>query len=136
MKKIFSLVLLALVFVMANSLKSLAQSAPSQKKIHGTWTLDNVALTSLADTDVDSLFSSAPPKAFIGSTWEFDADGNGSYTLANGTVQYIKWSVNSGDALGPIIQFKKINKGQSPDEVRMGYQLTVSGKVDQKMTLK
>jgi len=109
---------------------------PDRGLFVGTWTVTSVTYTNLIEGAVTSAFDAAPPKDFIGSKWELTNSGNGSYTLANGAKQDIYWSVNSGDALGAIFQFKKINAGQSAKDVTTGYQLVVSNNLGTTMILK
>jgi hypothetical protein len=141
MKKLFQTLFTALVLVFIFSgcgpMKTVSSPAgPPRSQFNGTWILNTVTFSGLADDAVPNIFDQAPPKDFTGSTWQFADDGTGSYTLANGTVQNISWSVNSGDALGAMLQFKKINKGQNPDEVSIGYQLVISNNTEAAMTLK
>jgi len=111
-------------------------ASPSRSSFVGTWTLNNVSYTNLVEGAVQTVFDQAPPKDFIGSTWELTNSGNGSYTLANGAKQDIFWSVNAGDALGPIFQFKKLNQGQAAKNVTTGYQMVISNNTGTSMTLK
>jgi hypothetical protein len=111
-------------------------SGPARSLFEGTWTLNTVTYTGLADDAVQTAFDQAPPKDFTGSTWQLGKDGNGSYTLANGTVQNISWSVNGGDALGALFHFKKVNPGEKPENVSTVYQMTISNNTATSMTLK
>jgi hypothetical protein len=114
MKKVFQILFVALIsafiFSSCATMKGpMAPAGPAKAAFVGTWTLSNVTYSNLAEADVATVFDQAPPKDFINSTWDLAEKGNGSYTLASGTVQNIFWSVNSGDALGAIFQFKKVN---------------------------
>jgi len=142
MKRILQTILpvTAIIFLFSSCYPPMrtAQSVagPPRDGFTGTWTLTAVTYTNLADDAVPTAFDQAPPKDFTGSTWQLNKDGSGSFTLANGTIQNIYWSVNGGDALGAMFTFKKINKGQNPDEVPSGYQLVISNNSSISMTLK
>ena len=141
MKKLFQTILPALlvlfIFSGCDVMKQpTGPAGPAHALFEGTWTLTNVAYTGLADNAVASAFDQAPPKDFTNSTWQLNKDETGNYTLANGTMQNIYWSVNGGDALGALFHFKKINKGQNPDDVSTGYQMVISENTGAAMTLK
>ena len=140
MKKIFQILFVSLIstfiFSCAGMKGAVTPSGPSRSAFVGTWTLTNVSYSGLVEGSVQTVFDQAPPQDFVNSTWELTNSGNGSYTLTNGTAQNIYWSVNSGDALGAIFQFKKINQGESPKNVTKGYQLVISNNDATSMTLK
>ncbi|HEY0245004.1 MAG TPA: hypothetical protein VGC01_05535 [Mucilaginibacter sp.] len=140
MKKVFQILFVALIstfiFSCAGMKGAVAPAGPPRSAFTGTWTLTNVSYSGLVEGSVQTVFDQAPPQDFVNSTWELTNSGNGTYTLANGTAQNIYWSVNSGDALGAIFQFKKINQGESPKNVTKGYQLVISNNDATSMTLK
>ena len=136
-KALLSLVIIALVVSSCGSMRPAAGPAgPDRSSFVGTWTLNNVSYVNLVEGAVQTVFDQAPPKDFIGSTWELTNSGNGSYALTNGTTQNIFWSVNGGDALGPIFQFKKVNQGQAARNVTAGYQMVITSNTGTSMTLK
>src|SRR5471030_387288 len=107
MKKLFQTLIPALltlfIFVGCDVMKQpTGPAGPAHALFEGTWTLTAVTYSGLADDAVQTAFDQAPPKDFINSTWQLNKDETGSYTLANGTVQNIYWSVNGGDALGAL----------------------------------
>lgn len=141
MKRVFQILFTGLVLSFIFSACSTTRpaagpAAPDRAAFVGTWTLSNIDYSGITEGAVQTVFDQAPPHDFVGSTWDLTNSGNGSYTLANGTAQNIYWSVNGGDALGPIFQFKKINKGESASKVPTGYQLIISNNSGTSMTLK
>jgi hypothetical protein len=129
MKRLFQILfpVLSLILIFSSCGPTMRFPAgPSRELFTGTWTLTDVTYSGLVEGAVQTAFDQAPPKDFIGSTWQLTNSGNGSYSLANGTTQNIYWSVNSGDALGAIFQFKKINAVESAATITTGYQLVIS----------
>ena len=141
MKRVIPVLFAVIVIVVAFSgcagmRGAVAPAGPPRNLFVGKWTISDISYVNLVEGAVQTVFDQAPPKDFLGSTWDLTNSGNGSYTLANGTSQNIYWSVNSGDALGAIFQFKKINQGQSPADVKIGYQLVISKNMGTDMILK
>lgn len=139
MKRIFQTLILGLaltfIFLGCGPVKTLPVG-PSRDLFAGTWTLNTVTYSGLAEGSVPTVFDQAPPADFANSTWQLNANGDGSYTLAKGTKQNISWSVNSGDALGAMLVFKKVNSGQSQNNATAVYQLTIANNTGTSMTLK
>src|ERR1700744_2621108 len=101
-------------------------AGPPRAQFAGNWTLTGVNFTGVKEEDVPRAFDAAAPKDFTNSTWALNNDGDGSYTLANGTKQNIYWAVNSGDALGAMFAFTKVADGQKPDSASVSYQMVIS----------
>jgi hypothetical protein len=132
---LFGVLMLTLVFSGCGPVKKLPVG-PSRDLFTGTWTLNAVTFSGLAEGSVPTVFDQAPPADFVNSTWQLNATGDGSYTLTNGTKQNISWSVNSGDALGAMLVFKKVNSGDSSKKTSPVYQLTIANNSGTSMTLK
>jgi hypothetical protein len=134
---LFAALFLIVVFSGCMAMRPITGPAgPPQADFIGTWALNTVTFSRIVESDVKTAFDQAPPKDFIGSTWELTNNGTGKYTLANGTSQNISWAVNGGDALGAIFLFKKVNSGQSPENVALSYQLVISNNSQTTITLK
>lgn len=138
MKLAFALSVFAIVLSACSSTKNAANGTVnvSRGKFTGTWTVTNVTYENIVENAVQSVFDQAPPAAFVGSTWQLTNSGNGAYTLTNGTMQTIYWSVNNTDPSGQIFQFKKIFQGDKAKNVTQGYQLYVAANDGSTMVLK
>lgn len=141
MKNLFLLLLLGIAFIIA------ASSCSSSHKIqgvnvNGNWTLKSVnveGITTTPNTRI-TLFDDVSVNCFQGSAWSLPANGNGSYSIANGADcsagdRSIVWSttkVNNAD----YIQFKRIAGGDKAKNVDAGYRMEVNTVTDSTMTLR
>ncbi len=138
MKKIFQLAftVLAVAFILQACSTTKSVVGSNNGPLRGTWTLTSVNYEGLVPGAVQNVFGQAPPAAFVNSTWELPNNGNGRYTLSNGTSQTIFWSYNNADKTNPVFQFKKIYEGEKAKDIAEGYQLNVAQVDDTSMTLK
>jgi len=110
-------------------------AGPPRAQFAGNWTLTGVTFTGVKEEEAKS-FDGGTPKDLVNSTWALNNDGDGSYTLANGTKQSIYWAVNGGDALGPMFTFTKVADGQKPSATQTGYQFVISSTTPTGLVLK
>ncbi|PJJ79728.1 hypothetical protein [Mucilaginibacter auburnensis] len=138
MKRIFQLTftVLAVAIILQACSTTKSVVGTNNGPLRGTWTLTNVSYEGLVPGAVQNVFDQASPASFVNSTWELPNNGNGKYTLSNGTSQSIFWSYNNADKANPIFQFKKIYEGEKANKIAEGYQLNVAQVDDTSMTLK
>jgi hypothetical protein len=72
---------------------------------------------------ITDVFDEASATDFQGSTWNLIKNGNGSFTLNNGTKENIYWGVD-GKGDNAQFTFKKLN-GMKPRNVESGYKLNL-----------
>lgn len=138
MKRIFQLTftVLAVAIILQACSTTKSVVGTNNGPLRGTWTLTNVSYEGLVPGAVQNVFDQASPTSFVNSTWELPNNGNGKYTLSNGTSQSIFWSYNNADKANPIFQFKKIYEGEKAKNIAEGYQLNVAQVDGTSMTLK
>lgn len=113
--------IVALLFFSCSSSKNATNLEPTRSHLAGNWAITNIDVDFPENFKVSSVFDEAPYKDFEGSTWNLIRNGNGSFTLSNGTKENIYWSVyGKGD--NAELQFKKLN-GMKPRNVETGYRL-------------
>jgi hypothetical protein len=110
-------------FSNCSSTKNATNLTPTNTHLAGKWTVSDIAVNVPAGFQVTNVFDEAPYTDFKGSTWDLIRNGNGSFTLANGTKENIYWSIfGKGD--NAQLQFKKLN-GQKARNVEEGYRLSL-----------
>lgn len=126
MKKAFSILFFIAAttfFISCSSSKNATNLAPTTSHLAGKWTISDIAVNVPSGFQVTNVFDEAPYTDFKGSTWELIRNGNGSFTLTNGTKENIYWSIyGKGD--NAQFQFKKLN-GQKARNVEEGYRLAL-----------
>ncbi|WP_026897362.1 lipocalin family protein [Daejeonella oryzae] len=139
MKKIvYSIAILFTAFTVLTSCSStkVAESNTfSRGKISGTWTLNSINYEGIVENAVQTVFDQGPVAEFQGSTWQLSNNGQGSYSLANGSVQPIYWSYIN-DGMTPTFQFKKLADGVKAKDVAAGYKMVVASADGSNLTLK
>jgi len=121
-KNIYSLFLIfATLFFSCSSSKNASNLKPTRNHLAGNWAITNINVDFPGNFKVSQIFDEAPYQDFEGSSWNLIRNGNGSFTLSNGTKENIYWSIygNGDDAQ---LQFKKLN-GMKPRNVETGYRL-------------
>lgn len=115
--------LFAAIFFMVScsSSKNSTDLKASTGNLAGTWVISDIAIDVPSGFKVTDVFDQAPYQDFKGSTWQLIRNGNGSFTMPNGTKEEIYWSINKkGDT--PQFQFKKL-LGEKARKVTEGYLL-------------
>ncbi len=109
--------------ISCSSSKNATNLSATNAHLAGTWTISNIAVDVPSGFQVTNVFDQAPYSDFQGSTWNLIKNGNGSFTLTNGTKENIYWSIfGKGD--NAQFQFKKLN-GQKARNVEEGYRLAL-----------
>jgi hypothetical protein len=109
--------------ISCSSSKNATNLTPTNNHLAGKWTISNIAVDVPSGFQVTNVFDEAPYTDFQGSTWDLIRNGNGSFTLTNGTKENIYWSIfGKGD--NAQFQFKKLN-GQKARNVEEGYRLAL-----------
>lgn len=103
------------------SSKNATNLKPTVANLAGEWTISNIVVDLPAGFQITNVFDEAPYTDFQGSKWNLIRNGNGSFTLANGTKQNIYWSIY-GKGNDAQFQFKKLN-GEKAKNVEEGYRL-------------
>jgi len=110
-------------FISCSSSKTATNLTPTARDLAGKWTISDIAVNVPSGFQVTNVFDEAPYADFKGSTWDLIRNGNGSFTLGNGTKENIYWSIyGKGD--NAQFQFKKLN-GQKARNVEEGYRLAL-----------
>jgi hypothetical protein len=110
-------------FSNCSSTKNATNLTPTNSHLAGKWTISNIAVNVPSGFQVTNVFDEAPYTDFQGSSWDLISNGNGSFTLTNGTKENIYWSIfGKGD--NAQFQFKKLN-GQKARNVEEGYRLAL-----------
>jgi len=126
MKKILLIIIIfaTTTFVIScSSSKNATNLTPTNSHLAGKWTISNIAVDVPSGFKVTNVFDEAPYADFKGSTWDLIRNGNGSFTLTNGTKENIYWSIN-GKGNNAQFQFKKLN-GEKARNVTEGYRLAL-----------
>src|SRR6185312_15902308 len=126
MKKVLLIIIVfaASTFVIrCSSSKNATNLTPSNGHLAGKWTISNIAVDVPSGFQVTNVFDEAPYADFKGSTWNLIKNGNGSFTLTNGTKENIYWSI-FGKGNNAQFQFKKLN-GEKARNVTEGYRLAL-----------
>jgi hypothetical protein len=123
MKKNIPIILfvLAAIFSSCTTPKNASDLKPTRSHLAGTWTISDIAVNMPDGYKVTNAFDEAPYTDFKGSTWNLIRNGNGSFTLNNGTKENIYWGIY-GSGINAQFQFKKLN-GKKPKNVETGYRL-------------
>ena len=124
MKKYIPVILFVLVTTFlfsCSTSKNATNLKPTRSHLAGTWTISDISVDVPAGFKVTNAFDEAPYTDFKGSTWELIRNGNGSFTLGNGTKENIYWGIY-GSADNAQFEFKKLN-GMKPKNVESGYRL-------------
>ena len=103
------------------SSKNATNLKPTRNHLAGTWTISNIDVKMPAAYKVSTVFDEAPFNDFKESTWNLIKNGNGSFTLTNGTKENIYWGVE-GKGDNAQFVFKKLN-GMKPRNVEGGFKL-------------
>jgi len=103
------------------SSKNATNLKPTAANLAGEWTISNIVVDLPAGFQITNVFDEGPYTDFQGSKWNLIRNGNGSFTLANGTKQNIYWSIY-GKGNDAQFQFKKLN-GEKAKNVEEGYRL-------------
>jgi hypothetical protein len=126
MKKLMNFLFVALaMFFLANcsSSKNASDLKASTGNISGLWTVSNISVDLPSGFKVSDVFDEAPYQEFMNSQWDLKRNGNGSYSLSNGTKRDIYWSLY-GKGENAQFQFKKLN-GEKARNVEEGYRLMI-----------
>lgn len=112
--------------------------AAKRGDVSGNWVLTTISFENIPEIAVKSFLGENSYKCFIGSTWNLTNSGNGSYDLPMSTnceakTQPIFWSVSTADE---TFQFKKVNEGEKPKNIRDGYRLMLSSASSSNMVIK
>ncbi|HEU5366517.1 MAG TPA: hypothetical protein VFU62_13350 [Hanamia sp.] len=110
-------------FSNCTSTKNATNLTPTSSHLAGKWTISDITVNVPAGFQVTNVFDEAPYTDFKGSTWDLIRNGNGSFTLTNGTKENIYWSIY-GKGNNAQFQFKKLN-GQKARNVEDGYRLAL-----------
>lgn len=109
--------------ISCSSSKNATNLTPINSRLAGKWAISNILVNVPAGFQITNVFDEAPYPDFKGSTWNLIRNGNGSFTLTNGTKENIYWSIyGKGDHAQ--FQFKKLN-GQKARNVEEGYRLAL-----------
>jgi|SRR5690348_3561769 len=103
------------------SSKNATNLKPTRNHLAGTWTISNIDVKMPSGYKVSTVFDEAPYADFNKSTWNLVRNGNGSFTLSNGTKENIYWGVE-GKGDNAQFVFKKLN-GMKPRNVEGGFKL-------------
>lgn len=124
MKKVIpplAVILLSIFIFSCSSSKNSTNLKATNSNLAGNWTISDIAVNLPSNFKVTNVFDEAPYTDFQGSTWNLIRNGNGSFTLKNGTKENIYWSIfGKGD--NAQFQFKKLN-GEKARNVEEGYRL-------------
>lgn len=126
MKKLINLLLVAsAVFLLTNcsSSKNATDLKASTGNLAGLWTVSNISVDLPSGFKVSDVFDEAPYQDFMNSKWDLKKNGNGTYSLSNGTKRNIYWSIY-GKGANAQFQFKKLN-GEKARNVEEGYRLMI-----------
>jgi len=108
-------------FISCTSSKNATNLKPTAANLSGNWTITNIAVDVPAGFQISNVFDEALYSDFQGSKWNLIRNGNGSFTLTNGTKEDIYWSIY-GKGNDAQFQFKKLN-GMKAKKVENGYRL-------------
>lgn len=124
MKKKFSLIVATffsfLLFSCSTS-KNATNLKPNRNHLSGTWTISDINVNAPSGYKITTVFDEAPYNDFKGSSWNLIKNGNGSFSLNNGSRENIYWGVD-GKGNNAQFSFKKLN-GMKPGNVKSGYKL-------------
>ena len=115
------LLLTASIITSCSTSKNGTNLKATNSNLSGKWTISNITVKLPAGFKVTNVFDEAPYTDFQGSTWDLVRNGNGSFTLQNGTKENIYWSI-FGKGNDAQFQFKKLN-GEKARNVEEGYRL-------------
>lgn len=96
------------------------------------WTISDISVDMPAGFKVTNVFDEAPYSDFKGSTWDLERNGNGSFSLNNGSKRNIYWGIY-GSADNAQFEFKKLN-GLKPKDVESGYRMKLGSISDSSFT--
>lgn len=129
---VISFVFIATFLFGCSTSKNATSLKPTRSHLSGTWTISDIAVDLPDGYKVTNAFDEGPYSDFKGSTWDLIRNGNGSFTLSNGTKENIYWGIyGSGD--NSQFEFKKLN-GMKPKNVESGYRLKLGQISDSSFT--
>ena|SRR5690242_349127 len=121
------LIIISIIFTVVllgcSSSKNATNLKPNRSHLSGTWTITDVNVNLPEGFKITDVFDEASAADFKGSTWNLIKNGNGSFTLDNGTKENIYWGVD-GKGDNAQFEFKKLN-GMKPRNVESGYKLNL-----------
>lgn len=109
--------------ISCSSSKNATNLKPNRNHLSGTWIISDINVNVPSGFKVTTVFDEAPYSDFKGSTWNLVRNGNGSFTLNNGTKENIYWGIEGKDENAQF-EFKKLN-GMKPKNVESGYKLNL-----------
>lgn len=113
--------LILVIIISCSTTKKSTNLSATNGSLAGTYTITDIQTDIPSDFKITNAFDEAPYENFKGSIWDLVRNGNGSFTLPNGTKENIYWSVyGKGD--DAQFQFKKLN-GEKARNVTEGYRL-------------
>lgn len=134
MKKVVGImvVLATSLLFSCTPLKNATNLKPTRSHLAGIWTISDIVVNMPSGFKVTNAFDEAPYSDFKGSTWNLIRNGNGFFTLINGTKENIYWGIyrNSNNS---EFEFKKLN-GFKPKNVESGYRLKLGPISDSNFT--
>lgn len=111
----------AILIVSCSSTKNSTNLSATNGHLEGTYTITDIQTDIPSGFKITDAFDEAPYENFKGSKWDLVRNGNGSFTMPNGTKENIYWSIN-GKGDNAQFQFKKLN-GEKARKVTDGYRL-------------
>ena len=112
--------------------KNATNLKPTRSHLAGKWTISDISVDVPAGFKVTTVFDEAPYPDFKGSTWNLMRNGNGSFSLSNGSKENIYWGIY-GSADNAQFEFKKLN-GMKPKNVESGYRMKLGTISDSSFT--
>jgi len=112
--------------------KNATNLKPTRSHLAGKWTISDISVDVPAGFKVTTVFDEAPYPDFKGSTWNLMRNGNGSFSLSNGSKENIYWGIY-GSADNAQFEFKKLN-GTKPKNVESGYRMKLGTISDSSFT--
>lgn len=112
--------------------KNATNLKPTRSHLAGMWTISDISVDMPTGFKVTNVFDEAPYSDFKGSTWDLERNGNGSFSLNNGSKRNIYWGIY-GSADNAQFEFKKLN-GLKPEDVESGYRMKLGSISDSSFT--
>ena len=113
--------LVTILIVSCSSAKNATDLSATNGHLAGTYTITDIQTDIPSGFKITDAFDQAPYENFKGSKWDLVRNGNGSFTMPDGTKENIYWSTN-GKGDNAQFQFKKLN-GEKARKVTDGYKL-------------
>lgn len=114
-------IFISIFIISCSTSKNATNLKPNRNHLSGTWTISDINVDLPSGFKITTVFDEAPYDDFKGSTWSLIKNGNGSFTLNNGTKENIYWGVD-GKGDNAQFEFKKLN-GMKPQNVDNGFRL-------------